>query len=86
MYGCSGAHLDVMEFENFNDFFEDAVRHLGSIDAIINCIGSLILKPAHLTSEDELLETMDEHERYERGVEKATLNLENKKTHTILSE
>ena len=36
-------------------------------------------------SEDELLETMDEHERYERGVEKATLNLENKKTQRMKS-
>ncbi len=35
--------------------------------------------------EDELLETMDEHERYERGVEKATLNLENKKTQRMKS-
>ncbi|MFL2783407.1 MAG: zinc ribbon domain-containing protein [Dehalococcoidia bacterium] len=36
-------------------------------------------------SEDELLEAMDEHERYEKGVEKATLNLENKKTQRIKS-
>ena len=57
MHSCYGAHLDVMEIENFNDFFEDAVSHLGSIDAIINCVGSILLKPSHLVSEDEILNT-----------------------------
>ena len=36
-------------------------------------------------SEDELLETMDEHERYEKGLEKASVNLESKKTQRLKS-
>ena len=56
-YSCFGSHLDVTEIENFNDFFEEAVENLGSIDVIINCVGSILLKPSHLASEDEILET-----------------------------
>ena len=44
---------------------------------------SQILTQKISESEDKLLETMDEYERYEKGVEKSTLNLENKKTERI---
>lgn len=53
-----GSLLDASSFENVGNFMKMANEQLGGIDAIINCVGSLILKPAHLTSEDELLETI----------------------------
>ncbi len=49
-----GDLINVNEFDSFKEFFEKANEYLGSIDCIINCVGSLLLKPAHLTSEDEL--------------------------------
>ena len=38
-------------------FAEVAARH-GRIDAVANCIGSILLKPAHLTSDDEWASTI----------------------------
>tara|TARA_B100001113_G_scaffold232462_1_gene190978 strand:+ start:174 stop:902 length:729 start_codon:yes stop_codon:yes gene_type:complete len=51
---CSGIELDATKFESVKYFLEKAANFLGSIDCIINCTGSLLLKPAHLTNEDEL--------------------------------
>jgi 3-oxoacyl-[acyl-carrier protein] reductase len=31
----------------------EALEHHGRIDGVVNCVGSLVLKPAHLTTEDE---------------------------------
>lgn len=53
-----GNLVDASSFSSVDDFMKLANKDLGTIDAIINCVGSLILKPAHLTSEDELLETL----------------------------
>ena len=53
-----GSILDASSFSNVESFLKEANREMGSIDTLINCIGSLILKPAHLTSEEELLETI----------------------------
>jgi len=50
----NGEIIDVNDFESFKIFFENANSCLGSIDCVINCAGSLLLKPAHLTSEDDL--------------------------------
>src|SRR5262249_37367102 len=33
--------------------FAEAVEHHGRIDGVVNCVGSLVLKPAHLTTDDE---------------------------------
>lgn len=32
---------------------ERAMEHFGRVDAVVNCVGSLLLKPAHLTSDEE---------------------------------
>ena len=53
----SGSSIDVTSFNQIEDFLNQANDYLGSIDTIINCAGSLILKPAHLTSEEELEKT-----------------------------
>src|SRR5262249_51108755 len=31
----------------------EALEHHGRIDGVVNCVGSLVLKPAHLTTDDE---------------------------------
>jgi NAD(P)-dependent dehydrogenase (short-subunit alcohol dehydrogenase family) len=41
------------------DALDRAVAGAGPIDAIVNCAGSLLLKPAHLTSEREYRETIE---------------------------
>jgi 3-oxoacyl-[acyl-carrier protein] reductase len=33
--------------------FEAALEHHGRIDGVVNCVGSLMLKPVHLTTDDE---------------------------------
>ena len=53
----SGCSVDVTSFNQIENFVNQANDYLGSIDTIINCAGSLILKPAHLTSEEELEKT-----------------------------
>jgi NAD(P)-dependent dehydrogenase (short-subunit alcohol dehydrogenase family) len=41
------------------DALDKAVQEFSPIDAIVNCAGSLLLKPAHLTTEREYRETID---------------------------
>jgi NAD(P)-dependent dehydrogenase (short-subunit alcohol dehydrogenase family) len=41
------------------DELERAVASLGSFHGIVNCAGSILLKPAHLTSEAEWRQTME---------------------------
>jgi 3-oxoacyl-[acyl-carrier protein] reductase len=38
---------------------EGAVQAFGPIDGIVNCAGSILLKPAHITSEAEFQQTLD---------------------------
>ena len=52
-----GFKVDVTDFESIENFLNKSNDFLGSIDCIINCVGSLILKPAHLTTEKDLLDT-----------------------------
>tara|TARA_A100001011_G_scaffold11552_1_gene12659 strand:+ start:7509 stop:8249 length:741 start_codon:yes stop_codon:yes gene_type:complete len=49
-----GSYVDASNSESIKDFLEKANESLGSIDCIINCVGSLFLKPAHMTKEDDL--------------------------------
>ena len=41
--------LDASSFEDV----EAALQAVGSVDGVVNCAGSLLLKPAHLTSSEE---------------------------------
>lgn len=38
---------------------EEAMKRFEPLDAVVNCAGSLLLKPAHLTTEKEWRETLD---------------------------
>tara|TARA_X000001036_G_scaffold321766_1_gene300240 strand:+ start:48 stop:773 length:726 start_codon:yes stop_codon:yes gene_type:complete len=48
------SEVDVKSFDSINNFMLSADKYLSSIDCIINCVGSLLLKPAHLTTEQDL--------------------------------
>ncbi len=41
------------------DALERAVTEAGPLDAVVNCAGSLLLKPAHLTTEREFRDTVE---------------------------
>ena len=45
--------LDSTDFEAVNKAFEKAQEQLGSIDGVVNFSGSLLLKPAHSTTQAE---------------------------------
>jgi len=56
---CNGAVLNAADFAATQDVFEQAVASLGSLDGVVNFAGSVILKPAHLTSFDEYQKTIE---------------------------
>lgn len=49
-----GSQVDVTDFDSIQNFIDESNKFLGSIDCIINCVGSLLLKPTHATSLDDL--------------------------------
>ena len=50
-----GSVVDVSEFDSIEAFLDLAKNALGKIDAIINCAGSLLLRPPHMLKEDDIL-------------------------------
>lgn len=49
---------DLSSFSAVDAVFESAIQSLGGIDGVVCFAGSLLLKPAHLTSEDEFHATI----------------------------
>ena len=49
----SACPLDATGFEAVDRCVQEVLQAYGRIDGVANCIGSLILKPAHATSEAE---------------------------------
>ncbi len=45
--------VDAMESEQVDAFIAQAVTTYGQLDGVVNCVGSLLLKPAHITTNDE---------------------------------
>ncbi len=45
--------LDATESEQVDAFIAQAVATYGQLDGVVNCVGSLLLKPAHITTNDE---------------------------------
>jgi NAD(P)-dependent dehydrogenase (short-subunit alcohol dehydrogenase family) len=41
-----------------DDLVKRAAEHLGTIGGVVNCVGSIVLKPAHLTSDAEWADTL----------------------------
>jgi NAD(P)-dependent dehydrogenase (short-subunit alcohol dehydrogenase family) len=48
-------NLDATDFDAVNNLFSS----LPAIDGVVNCAGSLLLKPAHLTSKEEWFHTLN---------------------------
>lgn len=53
-----GAQTQALDASKADDL-EQAVTALGAINGIVNCAGSILLKPAHLTTEAEWKQTID---------------------------
>ncbi|MBT8215854.1 MAG: SDR family oxidoreductase [Acidimicrobiia bacterium] len=56
--GGISRQLDATQTTEVAEAVELAVSEYGRIDGIANCVGSLLLKPAHITSEEEWDETI----------------------------
>jgi NAD(P)-dependent dehydrogenase (short-subunit alcohol dehydrogenase family) len=50
--------LDAAVIEDVKRCVDRTVAELGRLDGIVNCVGSLLLKPAHLTKEEEWEEVL----------------------------
>jgi 3-oxoacyl-[acyl-carrier protein] reductase len=55
---CPSALVDASDPSSFRKCFDDAVANFGQVDGVTNCIGSLLLKPAHSTTDDEFQDTL----------------------------
>lgn len=53
------ALLDATDFDAVDHVFTVAKEKLGSLDGVVNCAGSLLLRPAHLTTRDQFRTVMD---------------------------
>lgn len=56
--GAPHALVDATDWASVDGVVDAAVAHYGSLGAIVNAVGSLILKPAHLTRFDEFQQTI----------------------------
>lgn len=56
--GATAHPLDATQYDEVQAFVEAAVEAHGRLDGIANLAGSILLKPAHLTSGDEFAETL----------------------------
>jgi NAD(P)-dependent dehydrogenase (short-subunit alcohol dehydrogenase family) len=45
--------IDARNFDEVEKCVNQTVEKFGRIDGVVNCVGSLLLKPAHLTKEEE---------------------------------
>ncbi len=69
-----GAHtvaLDATKTGEVDRLFEEAVEGYGRVDGVANCVGSFMLKPAHMTSDEELQETLEKNLHTAFGTVKA---------------
>lgn len=55
---CEIRSVNASDSESFAACLEDAASLSGGLAGVANCIGSVLLKPAHLTSDDEWLDTL----------------------------
>lgn len=45
--------IDATQSESVDAFIAKAVATHGQLDGVVNCVGSILLKPAHITTNDE---------------------------------
>lgn len=51
--------LDATDFDAVDAVFAQASGQLGTLDGVVNCSGSLLLKSAHLTTKEQYQATID---------------------------
>lgn len=56
--GAEAMSLDARRFEDCEAIVQHAVSAKGRVDAVVCCVGSILLKPAHLTSQDDYENTI----------------------------
>ena len=57
--GNDGRRVFHEEKCGVKDAVTEAVKQFGSLNAALNCAGSIVLKPAHSTSEAEFIATLE---------------------------
>ena len=63
--------VDAENFQSVHDFVQHGKDKFGKVDAIVNLVGNLILKPAHLCNEDEFDQTINKNLKSSFAVVKA---------------
>jgi NAD(P)-dependent dehydrogenase (short-subunit alcohol dehydrogenase family) len=53
------SQVDARKSDEVKNAVSEAVRQFGSLTAALNCAGSIVLKPAHSTSEAEFIATLE---------------------------
>jgi NAD(P)-dependent dehydrogenase (short-subunit alcohol dehydrogenase family) len=56
--GCGSMRVEAGSFDQMDAFIGAALEDLGSLTGAVNLAGSLLLKPAHLTTEDEFSDAL----------------------------
>ncbi|MBK9385909.1 MAG: SDR family oxidoreductase [Planctomycetes bacterium] len=59
--GAELAVLDARHFDEVQDLVRELLERRGRVDGIACCVGSIPLKPAHATSEQELREALEQN-------------------------
>lgn len=57
---CGGTSFvaDATKAEDVKTVFQELQKEYGSIDGVVNCVGSILLKPIHLTNDEEWEDTL----------------------------
>ncbi len=55
----SASQVDARKSNEVKDAVNEAVKQFGSLNSVLNCAGSIVLKPAHATSESEFIATLE---------------------------
>ena len=51
--------LDALNSDSVETAVQQTAEHFGGIDGVVNLVGSILLKPAHATNDEEFRETLD---------------------------
>lgn len=57
--GAATMQVDARKSDEVKNAVSEAVKQFGSLTAALNCAGSIVLKPAHSTSEAEFIATLE---------------------------
>lgn len=50
--------LDASSFTDVDECIKDVVLKYGRVDGVVNCVGSILLKPSHLTTQEDWNKTI----------------------------